>query len=148
MATNGFAMSSRSKRAFWLFLIIVALLIPIVSGMTELLLFELPWGLPLGTLLAATSLLLAACILLILAEHRWSQAWAMAMLLASGFWWPLGAWLAGNPRLSFSGSASHSTAFWSFTLYLGITLLLSLLIASVWRLIRWYRVTAAGEFDN
>ena len=102
-------------------MVVLALLALLVFAVVALflgpawLLWSLPGGLPLGTLLAAAGLVAGAAVpVLVMPGGRGFRILALLVLAAAVLWFPLGLLLAGNPGLNFDGGAA-SQVFWTFT---------------------------------
>ena len=91
-------------------------LVPLAIGPETILLFELPGGLPLGTLIAALTLVLGAAVSLAASRPRsLLRMVSVVALVAASLWLPVGIWLAANAALNFVNDAANSAVFWRFT---------------------------------
>jgi hypothetical protein len=114
-------------------LLLLATTLPLLLRWEPILLFELPLGLPLGTLMAAVAFVSAALLPGCVFEYKAMSAWLGYPLLAAALvWLPIGIWLSGNPRLAFSGE-SQADGFWLYTMVLAAVLIGVL----CWTVIRW-----------
>lgn len=120
-------------RPVYLLLLALALcVLPLALGADAILLFGLPGGLPLGTLLAALAFVLGAAVPLAASRPRLLLRWVSVFALAAAvLWLPLGVYLAGNAALSFVNDAADSALYWRLTAGLGGLILAAMLWASV-----------------
>lgn len=108
---------------------------PLVLGFESVLLFGLPGGLPLGTLLAALAMISGAALAFVAGwPGSWLRRVSCLTLAAAGIWLPLGALLAGNPALRFINDGSDSALFWGYT---RVTIVL-IVLTWVWALINGF----------
>lgn len=109
----------------------VVLLVAGWGGLEE----RLPGGLPIGNLLSALSMILAAGAAVVLSlRGTWVRRYAIAALLLAAAWLPFSIALAGNADLNFNEGTA--TAWFALT---AITLILSfsaLPIAIGWLFLR------------
>lgn len=110
-----------------LLLLITGCLIPLIFGIEVILLVELPFGLPFGTLLAAIAIISVSLIpVLISNSGSFLNRTGLVLLLLSILWLPLGIYLSGSVALNFVQNAASSQFFWRYTAGLGISLLIML----------------------
>jgi hypothetical protein len=100
----------------WLLVALAFCFVPIATGAQAFLLFELPDGLPLGTLFAALTLILDSAVSVAASQPRsLLRLVSSGTVVAASLWLPIGIWLAKNPALNFVNDAADSAAFWRFT---------------------------------
>jgi len=115
-----------------LFLLLGLCAVPMVLGAEAVLLFELPLGVPLGTLLAALMFVLGATISVVSSPSQSSlRLVSVITLLLALVWLPFGTFLAGNPSLSFVNDARDSAVFWRFTAGLAILIAVMMVCAGI-----------------
>ncbi|MDX1591738.1 MAG: hypothetical protein R3283_07240 [Balneolaceae bacterium] len=120
-------------RTVHLFILIFSLsLIPLIFGIESLLLFVLPGGLPLGTLLAAIALITGSAIPMVQSNSNSILWWiSVIILIPAILWLPLGIYLSGNAALNFVQDATDSLFFWRFTTGLAVLMIASILWTAV-----------------
>lgn len=109
------------RPVYLLILIICVCALPLLFGLENILLIDLPGGLPLGTLLAAFALIAGSVIPLVQSRSGTVLWWTgLIILIAAILWLPLGITLSGNAALNFVQDASDSLFFWRFTTGLAV----------------------------
>lgn len=107
--------------------------LPLLLRWEAVLLFELPLGLPLGTLLAALAFVAGATLPTVIINLPKRVRWVgWLLILLAVLWLPLGIWLAGNPQLAFTGGEA-ADGFWIYTGLLAAVLIGALL----WAVMAW-----------
>ncbi|MEL6617186.1 MAG: hypothetical protein AAFQ43_15700 [Bacteroidota bacterium] len=137
-----------SRRVLSLLSVVVVCAATLASG-TQALLITLPGGIPFGTLLAEVAFVAGAAIPLAVSRPTTSLRWAgVVALIGAVIWFPLGATLAGNPRLSFVNDAADSAFFWSYTRGLGAFILVAMAWAGVSALLSRRRARSPEASDH
>jgi hypothetical protein len=118
---------------------------PIAIGAQAFLLFGLPGGLPLGTLLAALIFVLGSAVCLAASQPRsLLRLTSLGTVVAASLWLPIGIWLAENAALNFVNDAADSAAFWRLTHGLAWLIVATMLWAGA-EAINWRRLRAGAR---
>lgn len=113
-----------------LLLVLALCVLPLALGAEAILLFGLPGGLPLGTLLAALAFVLGAVVSVAASQPRsLLRRVSVVALAAAALWLPIGVYLAENAALRFVNDAADSAVFWRLTAGLGGLILTTMLWA-------------------
>lgn len=118
---------------------IVLSLLALIYGPEGVVLFETPGGVPLGTWFVIVAFIAGAAIPLVASRPGSVLRWAgIAALAAAVLWFPVGAYLSGNPNLNFYNEPDQSLLFRRLTIGAAVLVLGTMVWAAAdaaWR--RW-----------
>ncbi|MEM1054798.1 MAG: hypothetical protein AAGI52_04675 [Bacteroidota bacterium] len=119
---------------------IVLCLLGLVYGPEQVVLAETPGGIPVGTWFVIFALLAGAAIPLAVSRSGSALRWAgLAALVAAVLWFPVGAYLAGNPALNFYYEPGESLLFRRMTIGVAGLILGAMVWAAADSAWRWWK---------
>ncbi|MEM6328293.1 MAG: hypothetical protein AAF791_14355 [Bacteroidota bacterium] len=124
---------------------IVLCLLALIYGPERVVLAETPGGIPVGTWFVIVALIAGAAIPLVVSRAGSVLRWAgLSALAAAVLWFPIGAYLAGNPALNFYYEPEESLFFRRVTIGTAGLILSTMVWAAADGAWRWWKRRGAN----